>query len=367
MRILLLSAYGAGSHRQWRDVVSTMLPDCTFEVLELPARHFSWRVRGNALYWSMAERAVLEREYDLLLATSMVDLATLRGLVRSIANLPTIVYFHENQFAYPEQSGQQGIVEAQVTSIYSALAADQLLFNSAYNRDSFLAGVARLLDKLPDFVPAGVPDHLSAKSDVLPVPLEPVPAIPEQARGSVLRVQWLGRFEYDKGPELLSATLEALESTGLDYEIAITGQQFRRGPEAFDDLRNEYIARIVQFGYIESRQDYLAQLAQAHIVLSTARQEFQGLAVMEAVQRGAVPVVPNRLAYVETYPAACRYSVEGDDLAQASAAAERIVDTWEALHANSATLPDLAAYEVPALEPRYRALFEAVRGRQANS
>ena len=367
MRILLLSAYAAGSHRQWREVLGAMLPDYSFEVLELPARHFNWRVRGNALYWSMAERAVLEREYDLLLATSMVDLAALRGLVPPLARLPTIVYFHENQFAYPERSGQQGLVEAQVTSLYTALAADLLLFNSAYNRDSFLAGAAGLLEKLPDFVPPDVVEHLGVRSDVLPVPLKPVAATSERGRAAVPRLQWLGRFEYDKGGELLAAILCELERAGLDYELAITGQQFRRTPEVFSRIQAEYGERIVQFGYIESRHEYLDQLARADIALSTAWQEFQGLAVMEAVQRGAIPVVPDRLAYTEIYPQSCRYaSVRGDDASEARAAAQRIVATCAALKDGTAVMPDLAAYEVPALAPRYRSLFESVRGRQGN-
>ena len=41
----------------------------------------------------------------------------------------TLLYFHENQFAYPDQSSA-GLVERQLTSIYSAMAADSIAFNS---------------------------------------------------------------------------------------------------------------------------------------------------------------------------------------------------------------------------------------------
>ncbi len=89
MRVLLLSAYAAGSHVHWRERLTAMLPDWQLTVLELPPRHFNWRIRGNPLYWSMAERETLEAGYDLVLATSMVDLATLRGLVPALAPVPT--------------------------------------------------------------------------------------------------------------------------------------------------------------------------------------------------------------------------------------------------------------------------------------
>ena len=170
MRILLLSAYAARSHVHWQESLLEMFPRWQWRVLSLPPRHFSWRIRGNPLYWSMAEREVLQGEYDLLLATSMVDLATLRGLVPALAALPTVLYFHENQFAYPPGRRRHGLLEAQMVSLYGALAADAVVFNSAYNRDTFLDGCAALLERLPDYTPAGCVALLRQKSRVLPVP-----------------------------------------------------------------------------------------------------------------------------------------------------------------------------------------------------
>lgn len=110
MRVLLLSAYAAASHQHWQRSLLAMFPDWQWQVLTLPPRHFSWRIRGNPLYWALSERALLEGEYDLLVATSMVDLATLRGLVPGLARLPSLLYFHENQFEYPQRSGQHSLV-----------------------------------------------------------------------------------------------------------------------------------------------------------------------------------------------------------------------------------------------------------------
>ncbi|MCZ6829899.1 MAG: DUF3524 domain-containing protein, partial [Gammaproteobacteria bacterium] len=110
MRVLLLSAYDADSHRHWRDCLSQGIGEWHWQTLALPARHFSWRIRGNPLYWSVAERQLLEQGYDLILATSMVDLATLRGLVPSLALVPAVLYFHENQFAFPDSRGRHGLL-----------------------------------------------------------------------------------------------------------------------------------------------------------------------------------------------------------------------------------------------------------------
>ena len=53
------------------------------------------------MQWASTESACLARDYDLALATSMVDLASLRGLIPKLAAVPSLLYFHENQFAYP--------------------------------------------------------------------------------------------------------------------------------------------------------------------------------------------------------------------------------------------------------------------------
>ena len=113
----MLSAYAAQSHVHWQRTLEKMFPTWQWQVLSLPPRHFSWRVRGNPLYWALAERPLLEQDYDLLVATSMVDLATLRGLVPALSRLPSIVYFHENQFDYPQHRQQHSLLEAQMVSL----------------------------------------------------------------------------------------------------------------------------------------------------------------------------------------------------------------------------------------------------------
>ena len=207
MRVLLLSAYAAQSHRYWQAGLQQMFPHWQWVELELPARHFSWRVRGNPLFWSVSERAVLESEFQIVIATSMVDLATLRGLVPSLSAIPSLLYFHENQFDFPQDRQQHSLLEAQMVSIYSAMAADRIAFNSVFNRDSFLQGCRALFARLPDFVPEGVVEALEDKSHVLPVPLLPAPdgagvGWPSRSGPDVIRILWKGASTY---PQTLKA------------------------------------------------------------------------------------------------------------------------------------------------------------------
>lgn len=370
MKVLLLSAYDAQSHRYWAQGLQEMMPDWEWQLLSLPPRHFSWRVRGNPLYWALEERELLEQPHDLLLATSMVDLATLRGLVPALASVPTALYFHENQFAYPQHRQQHSLLEAQMVSLYSALAADCILFNSAYNRDSFLQGCAALLKRLPDRVPAGVVSRLAQSAQVLPVPLRDgdceaaLPWWPGPAAASgrrPLRLLWSARQEHDKGGEGLLRILGRLEGQGLDYELALTGEQFRDSPPVFAQIQRDYAHRLVQFGYVEEPARFRGLQAAADMVLSTALHEFQGLAVMQAVAAGCVPVVPDRLAYQELYGAEYRYASSPEDPEQeAQAAVERIL----ALAAADRAAPSTEYYQAASLAARYRSLLQALQDSQ---
>ena len=174
MRVLLLSAYEAVSHRYWAERLMSELDDWSWTYLSLPARHFAWRIRGNPLSWWLKEYETLNQTFDVVLATSMVDVATLIGLFPHLGRAHKVVYFHENQFAYPVSSQQGDQVEAKMVNLYAALAADTLIFNSAYNRDSFFSGARQFLKKMPENLPIAEPlEQRRRQASVLPVPLMP--------------------------------------------------------------------------------------------------------------------------------------------------------------------------------------------------
>lgn len=315
MRILLLSAYDAHSHRRWRQGLVAAFPEWHWTVLTLPPRFFSWRVRGNSLTWAYAERETLEQSYDVLIATSMTDLSALKGLVPALAAVPALVYCHENQFAYPDRHDRQD-VETKMTSLYSLLAADRVVFNSDWNRQSFLDGARALLQLMPDAVPDGVVDSIAEKSCLLPVPLEESwfdRRNMTAGNDGPFTIVWNHRWEYDKAPERMFNALLELHNAGLNFRVHVIGQQFREQPPVFAAMYPRLKDHVGAWGMVAADADYRQLLRQSHVVLTTALHEFQGLAVLEAVASGCIPVVPDRLAYREFIPDDCRYPSYPDD------------------------------------------------------
>jgi glycosyltransferase involved in cell wall biosynthesis len=365
VRILLLSPYDTRSHCRWRRGLVAAFAEHDWTVLTLPPRHFSWRVRGNSLSWALAERECLQRPYDLLVATSMTDLSALKGMVPPLAGVPALVYFHENQFAYPDRRVQQRI-EPAVVSLYAALASARVVFNSDYNRRTFLEGVTSLLRRMPDHVPAGVAEAVADRSSVIPVPLETV-WFERSSRPAVdapFTLVWNHRWEYDKAPERLFGALVKLHEAGVDFRVHVIGHRFREQPATFAASRSVLDSHIGEWGTVPDDAAYRRVLCGSHVVLSTALHEFQGLAVQEAVACGCLPLVPDRLAYPEFFPHSCRYPSHPDD-------AEREISDIAAHLARLAERhcrgelpapPEFTHLAWPALADRYADVLAATAG-----
>lgn len=378
-RILLLSAYDAASHKYWRQQLQQQLPEFNWTQLALPARHFNWRIRSNAMQWASEEYERLTQSHDLLLATSMVDLATLRGLIPDLAQIPSVLYFHENQFAYPAGQQRKENVEPLLVPLYSVMCAEQVAFNSAFNRSSCIAGALALSKRLPDALPARLFEKLEA-SLVLPVPLAPPPELcaihhqheniasaGESATGTAaLEVVWNHRWEYDKGIGLLAEIVALVQKRRLPIRFHIVGQQFRDKPQEFSAIEVS-LAQISEqsgialgaFGYVRDREDYQRLLKNAHVVLSTADHDFQGLAVQEACLAGCQALVPDALVYPEYIPTHQRFAVDKDVQKTATGAVDILAAKVKQRQSGEPLPPpNLSAYwGEPALAP-YRNLIK---------
>ncbi|MDO8915400.1 MAG: DUF3524 domain-containing protein, partial [Coriobacteriia bacterium] len=317
-RLLVLEPYFGGSHRAVLDVLlpALELRGWHADVLTLPARKWKWRMRGAAITMA-AEAARLHDEgarWDVVFASTFLNLAEFVALAGdAVAGVPRVVYFHENQLLYPNRHTAEWDLQFPLTNITSALAADLCLFNTRWNMDGFIGGIPEFLGQFPDHHPTGVAGRIAAKSEVLPPPFDGAPfdAAPV-TRGERCRIVWPHRWEHDKAPEAFFEAVTRLAEEGLDFEVAFAGQPYRETRESFEAAGAALGGRLVHIGAPESRSDYAALLASADVAVSTADNEFFGLAMIEACYAGCLALVPDRLAYPELYGAHMRYASNED-------------------------------------------------------
>jgi len=310
LSVLVLEPYYGGSHRA---VLDTLLPalEVTYDLVTLPARKWKWRMRGAAITMAVEARRLHDEghRWDLIYASTFLNLAEFLGLAGgAVLGVPAAVYFHENQLLYPNRHTAEWDLQFPLTNVTSALAADACLFNTHWNLDGFVREIPGFLRQFPDHVPGGVADAIKAKSSVLAPPFDPTPfegVAP--VRGRRPRVVWPHRWEHDKAPEAFFAAVTTLAREGLDFEVAVAGQSFRETEYSMREAASALGDRLVHLGEPEGRGAYAALLASADVAVSTATNEFFGLAMLEACYAGATPVVPDRLAYPELYPATFRY------------------------------------------------------------
>lgn len=316
-RILFLEPFFGGSHRDFAQGL-TAWSGLDFELVTLPARFWKWRLRAAALHFvHTVERP---QDFDLVFTSSLTNAADLKALWGARCP-PILLYFHENQLSYPLAPGEQRDYQYGFSNLLSGLAATAIWFNSRFHRADFFAQLEGFVSRMPDFRPSWALAAIRGRAEVMypgcwfaaaaaiePAVAEPTPPL----------VIWNHRWEFDKAPEVFFAALRQVAERGIDFRLALLGEQFCTVPEVFREAAERFSSRLVHCGFVPDRDDYYAWLRHGTLVVSTALQENFGIALIEAVRCGCLPLAPARLVYPEILPdayhALCLYQ-DPDDLA----------------------------------------------------
>lgn len=303
LRVLVLEPYYGGSHKSFLTGLCRNLP-FSFDWMTLPARKWKWRMRLSAPFYAQ-ELHKSGRRYDRILCSTFVDVAAFRGLAPSwVREVPLLTYFHENQFAYPTQFEDERDLHYALTNLTTALSSDRIAFNSLYNLESFVEGIEETLKHSYDLKLENTTEEILNKSRVLPpgIDFSLIDSAEEKNRAGPPVILWNHRWEHDKDPDSFFKALFDLDREGIDFRLVVLGESFKSHPEIFDDAKKRLSGKVLQFGYVRARKDYARWLKQGSLVVSTARHEFFGIAILEAVRAGCRPLLPGRLSYPELFP-----------------------------------------------------------------
>jgi len=309
--VLLVEPWLGGSHEAW---AAGWMRHSSHDIhlVSLPADH--WQQRMVSSTASLAEQVSRHLEAhgrpDVVVATDMVDLASLLGLCRrELAGCVTVLYMHENQLTQPVSANGVGDGRGRHlawTNWRSVLAADSVWFNSRWQLDSMAAALPALFDTSPE--PA---DHLELvagfleRSCVMACGCD-LARMAAPGREPSLRpdrscpvVLWNHRWSNDKGLDRAVKSMATLSREGVAFDVVVLGSDDHHDPAMGDALLEPISGRVVHRGHVVDRH-YPSAVRGCDVVVAAARQENFGISVVEAVAAGCVPVVPDALAFRET-------------------------------------------------------------------
>jgi len=315
--LLIVEPFNGGSHKQMVDLLVSIAKekDLSFDLICMSAKKWHWRARTSALYVSSQVQETVE--YKILLCSSVLNLSELVSLCPRLNKSLKIVYFHENQLVYPVRDKKDRDFQYGYNQILTCLVADKIFFNSNFNRTSFLDNISSFLKLIPDFRPKSIKEKIEPKSYVLYFPLSSRPVVNnlkhkiDDGEKKVLRIVWPHRWEFDKDPEMFFKVLFEMKDVGIDFKVSILGQSFQDVPAIFQEAKEKLGDKHIEhFGHLENKESYYSVLSSSDVVVSTAKHEFFGVAMLEATMCGCYPLCPNSLSYPEIYPKSCLYNTD---------------------------------------------------------
>ena len=308
-RILVLEPYYGGSHKYFLDNLAKDM-DAEFVFLTLPARKWKMRMQLSAPWFvaCIENMAIQKRSFDTVLCSTFVDVVVFKALTQNISgwnqDVRYCTYFHENQFAYPNQSDAPENFQFTSINFNTALASDVIAFNSHFNKNSFLEGCRKFLKSASDIKLPGCLERIERKCSVIypGIDFKGADTGRKRENGSkIVTISWNHRWEHDKNPDEFFDALYKLKKRNIRFNLIVLGESFRYIPDCFNKAKKDFKDEIVHFGYVEDKAQYYSLLSSADIVVSTAIHEFFGIAVLEAVRCGCFPILPKRVSYPELF------------------------------------------------------------------
>ena len=240
---------------------------------------------------------------------------------------------------------------------------DHTFVNSDFHRRKLFEALPALLEGAPDHRHTHLIAPVDARTTVLPVGVAVEALVstdrPDDDGGPPL-VLWNHRWDHDKAPEVFFRALRRLDHDGVAFRLALAGANVRSDPREFVEAEERFVDRLVHVGHLD-RERYLELLVRSSVVASTAVHEFFGIAMVEAMAAGLVPLLPRALSYPELvareFQAAVLYDSYGDLVRRLR---EVLVDLDAARQAIDGLRKSMLRFDWTELGPAYDAALTAV-------
>ena len=229
---------------------------------------------------------------ELVVLSDMMDVSAFIALLREeLTNVPIVTYFHETQFSYPLSPKEK---HRNIKAVYgsinwlSALSSDWLIFNSNYHKETFAMELKSYLSSTPEYQELQTITEIINKSSVIPVGIDSIELGSQTKSQTNLppTILWNHRWEHDKNAEEFFEVLETISNMGIEFQLAVLGEQTHTEPEYFNKAKQTLSDKIIHWGYAKDKSDYVKWLWKSDILPVTSEQDFLGLSILEAMHCG---------------------------------------------------------------------------------
>ncbi|XP_075465571.1 tRNA-queuosine alpha-mannosyltransferase isoform X3 [Ascaphus truei] len=329
MSVLLIEAFYGGSHKQLMDLLKEEIEGCV--LYGLPAKKWHWRARTAALYFMQTippndnyrfmpdHKRLLQKMTDY---KSDCDSTPCTGLPFQSQSRTAAKSMDS---CLGEQHMEQNVPEKAVPPSEDLHDLKSSVRGNTYDEDA---------------------------RHVICNPSTTLGVIGDQQRP--LHIVWPHRWEHDKDPESFFKILLKLQEKELPFHVSVLGETFTDVPDLFSETRITLGSSVLHWGYLPSKDDYFQTLCVADVVISTAKHEFFGVAMLEAVYCGCYPLCPKSLVYPEIFSAEYLYSTPEQLLKKLQNFCKRPEIVRKHLFQG-----DIARFSWAALRGRFRSLLTA--------
>lgn len=363
-RVVLVEPYYGGSHRAWADGLVARSRHEIHLVTHDPA-YWRWRLRGASLTLAEAvTTAVAEHgPPDVLLVSDMVHLPAMLGFLRRDIGDPAVaLYLHENQLTHPVGPRDRPDEGLALANWLSMAVADRVYVNSASQLADLQAALPVLLGRTRDHGHIHRLREVLDRCQVLPVGVDLAAIAPDgHPPPEAPLVVWNHRWDREKRPDLVFDALHRLADEGVAFRLALAGANLRVDPQEFDRIRERLGDRVVHVGVLD-REGYHRLLSSSDVTVSTAEHETFGVAAVEAMAAGCVPLLPNRLSYPEIVPPTWHEAVLYEDGELVDRLRAVLTDLPAARAEVSGLAASMARYDWRVMAPRYDDAVDALIG-----
>lgn len=358
--VLAIETYPHGSHGR---VLALLQRHSTFRIDDIQAAREHWRWLAMAAHFDIIEhiRQSHMPRPDIIFLSGPINVAALVAMLPSSwSTIPRVIYFHESQWTYPaEEYDARPYLLAHLNAIQ---LCDEAWFNSHFHLDTFWqAAMSPAVDNRIRSLVKRVEARLRARCAVVypPVSMDVIDHVPG-AINARPRILWNARWEIDKRPDRFVKLLDLLVDEMDGVETLVLGTSGRDVAQIAAQL-GRHAATAILPGHLARRAEYEALLSTANISVSTADHEFFGIAAIEAVMAGAIPVLPANLAYPETLPSAYYYR-PGDIEDLVRVVTHLLQHPPSGVSVQSDASRFLPQRTVPEFDARWQRLIESSRG-----